>query len=134
MKRLVLFPLLLFLIGCDPGTAPVVLDWSLLDDGPPPLNRLKYRYAGTAIEEDDKRVLYYCANIDRADRFFITDHIVMRTAVREPEWKAIHPPGAGAPRPRRGGKDHPTVLRTGQGRDNALRVGSTLASGAPRWA
>jgi len=50
----------------------VPYDWNLLADQ-------KYRYAGAAIEENEKRCLFYCANIDRPDRPIITDHIVMRT-------------------------------------------------------
>ena len=75
--------LLFFLPACDSEVRGVVYDWSVLQDGPLP--DLKYRYAGSAVEEDGKRHLFYCANIDRFDRFLVTDHIVMRTAVRGQE-------------------------------------------------
>ena len=35
---------------------PVAYDWSLLEG-------FKFRYAGTAIEENDERFLFYCANV-----------------------------------------------------------------------
>jgi hypothetical protein len=60
----------------EDAVTPVVYDWSEVEG-------FKYRYAGTAIEEGGERYIYYCANIDRADRFFVTDHIVMRRGARD---------------------------------------------------
>ena len=80
--------LLLVLVGCRNNDTPAIVeneegdyvtkvdyDWSLLTDK-------KDRYAVVALQEDEKRHLYYCANIDNALRPIITDYIVMRTGIK----------------------------------------------------
>jgi hypothetical protein len=68
-------PLVEYYQQSDTSLLKVKYDWDLLTGK-------KYRYAGTAFEEDEKRYLYYCANIDNPLRPIITDYIVMRTGIK----------------------------------------------------